>query len=139
MLHAVVTANLLMTIGALVDNILAGIHAKWDQTTPKPATYNSNDEACYPGQGSRLVVGGGHNISLTKLTLDAHWGFTEMLDNGVGWLTNNHSGSLLGLLPITSLASRSSHSILGVVTSWLLRISSWRWSCFGISWVWWWG
>jgi len=43
-LHAVVTAHLLVTVGALVDYVLASIHAERNQTTSNPATEIINND-----------------------------------------------------------------------------------------------
>lgn len=55
-LHAVVAAALLVTVGALVHNILAGFHAEWDQTTTKPASEKVYMQQVYCM--SRLANGG---------------------------------------------------------------------------------
>lgn len=44
-LHAVVAAALLVTVGALVHDILAGFHAEWDQTTTQPASEGIHAES----------------------------------------------------------------------------------------------
>lgn len=73
MLHAVVTATLLVTVWTLMYDVLAGIHTEWNQAATNPASNNSNDEACHPGERASLIECGGYHISLTELALDAHW------------------------------------------------------------------
>jgi hypothetical protein len=46
MLHAVVTATLLVTVWTLMYDVLAGIHTEWNQAATNPASEKVKQAAC---------------------------------------------------------------------------------------------
>lgn len=115
-LHPVVSANDLVTVGAVVGHVLAAIHTERDEATAQITPNKAQHQADDPSECPSLVRSGGDNLCLTVGTFSVHWALSELLYHGYSGLSHYYCG-----LPILCWCGLP----IAWLSIWLLRVPSW--------------
>lgn len=89
-LHPIPASNVLVAVGACVDNVLATLHAEWNQTAAKVTPKQTENYTNNPRKGPTLKVCSCYDVCSAVRTTGADWNRTKRLHQRDWRLCNDY-------------------------------------------------